>query len=94
MDVLGNEAVAMASSAWVLQHTECITQAVKEAIGVEQVTWRADEAMMQLEGLYKEDIARLCSVRGSGSREAMVKEGGINYLVNPVRSTSNCLVAF
>eukprot|EP00892_Ulva_mutabilis_P011784 jgi/Ulvmu1/8979/UM005_0070.1 len=91
VDVLGKRAVAMASSAWVLQHIACVTQAVRQAAGVEQVIWRAEEAMMELEGLSQEVVARLCCGGGLGptdepsdAGEAVVQEGGIKYLVNPL----------
>lgn len=84
VDVLGKRAVAMASSAWVLQHTDCITQAVAQAAGVETVIWRADEAMMQLEGLSKEEVTRACGQGQHGGGECVVQEQGIKYLVDPV----------
>lgn len=77
----------MASSAWVLQHTDCITQAVVQAAGVETVIWRADEAMMQLEGLSKEEVTRACGNSYDGQHaggERVVQEKGIKYLVDPV----------
>lgn len=81
--------MAMASSAWVLQHTECIEQAVMQATGVKRVIWRTDEAMMQLEGLSKEEVSGLCGSSNetpSAGEAFIVKEEGIKFLVDPVRS--------
>lgn len=95
VDVYGTHAVAVASAGWVLQHTESITAALKEeADGVQEVIWRYDSTMLEMEGVPAEAIpgatvggnsAPVPSDAGTADEEQLLQivEEGIKYKLNP-----------